>query len=68
MNTQPNKYACTKYKKHHLIDTLHKDLKKAICYSELQALCLGPTVEANTIKVILHAIHTTVFGITTTRI
>jgi hypothetical protein len=26
MNTQSNKYACTKYKKHHLIDPLLKDL------------------------------------------
>lgn len=66
MNTQSNKYACTKYKKHHLIDTLLKDLKIARCYSELYALCLGPPVdenstEANTMKIILQAIHTNFF-------
>lgn len=67
MNTQStNKYACTKHKKHHLSDTLLKDLKIARCYSELHAPCLGPPVygnstEANTIKLTLQAIHTNFF-------
>ena len=68
MNTQStNKYAaCTKYRKHHLIDTLLKDPKIARCYSELHSLCLGPPLdgnytEANTIKITLQAIHTNFF-------